>query len=206
MQANQILSFGAYRLDPYTGQLWRGKQEVRLTGKAAAVLLHLIEHAGQVVSKKDLFASVWPDAVVSDAALTSCIQEVRQALHDDARKPRYIETMHRRGFRFLPAITTQPVSGSRFQVPSAQAKERGFRLGTLNLEHGTPLVGRAADLTFLHERLATALRGQRQVVFVTGEPGIGKTSLVGAFLAGIGQRGTGNGEQRRQKAKSKKQK
>ena len=82
MQASQLLIFGPYRLDPASRQLWRGKQEVRVTGKAAAVLCHLIERAGQVVAKEELFQAVWPDTVVSDAALTTCIQELRKALRD----------------------------------------------------------------------------------------------------------------------------
>ena len=93
MQPGQGLRFGPYQLDPRTGQLWRGTQEVRVTPKAAAVLRHLVERTGQVVTKEDLFTAVWPETVVSDAALTSCIQELRQALHDQARKP----TLHRDG-------------------------------------------------------------------------------------------------------------
>jgi class 3 adenylate cyclase/predicted ATPase len=104
MQANQLLIFGPYRFDPHTGQVWRGKQEVSLTGKAVAVLRYLIERAGQVVTKEELFAAVWPDTVVSDAALTSCIQELRQALKDDPKQPQYLKTIHRRGFQFVGAL------------------------------------------------------------------------------------------------------
>ena len=128
MQAEQQLTFGSYRFDRQNGQLWRGKQEVRLTPKAAAVLRYLVERAGQVVTKEELFAAVWPDTVVSDAALTTCIQEVRQALRDDARRPRYIETVHRRGFRFLPAVTTTPlVQSSKFKVQGKEEHQTGKR-------------------------------------------------------------------------------
>lgn len=120
MQAEQQLTFGPYRVNPHTGQLWRSKQEVRLMPKALAVLRALLERAGQVVTKEEIFHIVWPDTAVSDAALTTCIQEVRQALHDNARHPRYIETVHRRGFRFLPAVTVQSVSSATFQVPSQE--------------------------------------------------------------------------------------
>ena len=91
MQAAQQFTFGSYRFDPQAGQLWRGTQEVKLTLKAAAVLRCLVGRSGQVITKDELFRVVWPETVVSDAALTSCIQELRQALHDQARKPRYIE-------------------------------------------------------------------------------------------------------------------
>src|SRR5262249_51529699 len=78
MQAEQPLRFGPYCFDPLTGQLWRGKQAVKVTPKAAAVLGRLVAWAGQVVSKEELFRTVWPDTVVSDAALSSCIQELRR--------------------------------------------------------------------------------------------------------------------------------
>ena len=99
------LRFGDYRFDVQTARLWSGAQEIRLTPKASAVLKELVMHAGQPVSKEDLFASVWNDTVVSDDALTSCIQELRKALADDARQPRFIETRHRRGYQFVASLS-----------------------------------------------------------------------------------------------------
>jgi DNA-binding winged helix-turn-helix (wHTH) protein len=96
----QAVSFGEYRFDLASGRLWSGAQEVRLTPKASAVLKVLLESGGKPVSKEELFASVWKDTAVTDDALTSCIQELRKALTDDAKQPRYIETRHRRGYRF----------------------------------------------------------------------------------------------------------
>ena len=105
--------------------MWRGKQEVRLTGKAAAVLCHLVEHAGQVVTKEELFQAVWPDTVVSEAALTSCIQELRRALHENARKPRYIETVHRRGFRFLGKVVSREEANQKAKGKNQKTKGKG---------------------------------------------------------------------------------
>jgi non-specific serine/threonine protein kinase len=105
------VSFGRYRFEPATGQLWSGEREVRLTPKAAAVLATLVERAGQPVSKGELFARVWPDAAVSDDALTSCIQELRRALDDDPREPRFIETRHRRGYRFAATVESAGAGG-----------------------------------------------------------------------------------------------
>ena len=76
-----------------------------MTPKASAVLKELLLHAGRPVSKEDLFASVWTDTAVSDDALTSCIQELRKALADDARQPRFIETRHRRGYQFVASLS-----------------------------------------------------------------------------------------------------
>ena len=109
------VNFDVYRFNLQTGRLWAGAEELRLTPKAAAVLKVLIEAAGTPVAKADLFASVWKDTAVTDDALTSCIQELRKALADDAKQPRFIETRHRRGYRFaaqlsVAAIADAPVS------------------------------------------------------------------------------------------------
>src|SRR5262245_49981905 len=106
MAVEQGLSFGPYRLDPEREQLWRGTQAVKLTPKALAVLCALLTHAGQIVTKEELFQTVWSRTMVSDAALTSCMRELRRALHENAHKPRYLETVHRRGYRFIATITT----------------------------------------------------------------------------------------------------
>ena len=101
----QGVSFGRHRFDLETGRLWSGKREVKLTPKASAVLRALVTHAGQPVRKEELFASVWSGTVVSDDALTSCIQELRRALADNAKQPRFIETRHRRGYQFVARVS-----------------------------------------------------------------------------------------------------
>ena len=116
--ANSRVCFGDCQLDVKHVQVWRDHQEVKLTGKAFAVLCYFVDHPGQLVTKDDLFAAAWPETVVSDATLASCIQEVRQALGDDAKRLRYIETVHRRGFRFIAAVTAAPGPRGEGQVPS----------------------------------------------------------------------------------------
>jgi pimeloyl-ACP methyl ester carboxylesterase/DNA-binding winged helix-turn-helix (wHTH) protein len=99
-------SFGGYRFETDTGRLFAGTREVRLTPKASAVLTQLVLHAGEPVSKDDLFATVWSGTAVSDDALTSCIQELRRALDDNSKQPRFIETRHRRGYQFVAPLTS----------------------------------------------------------------------------------------------------
>jgi adenylate cyclase len=101
----QQLSFGRYRFEPATARLWADQREIKLTRKAASVLGLLVERAGQPVTKQELFAAVWSNTVVSDDALTTCIQELRKALGDDAKQPRYIETRHRYGYCFVAELT-----------------------------------------------------------------------------------------------------
>jgi len=103
----QGVSFDGYRFEVESGRLWSGTQELRLTPKASAVLKTLVIHAGEPVTKEALFAAVWNDTVVSDDALTSCIQELRRALADDAKQPRFIETRHRRGYRFIARLSEE---------------------------------------------------------------------------------------------------
>jgi adenylate cyclase len=102
--------FGHNSFEPATGRLWARETEVKLTRKSAEVLRLLVERAGHPVSRQDLFASVWRNIVVSDDALTTCIRELRKALGDDARQPRYIETRHRYGYSFVAPLETDASS------------------------------------------------------------------------------------------------
>lgn len=170
MTEDRSVTFGPYRLD--RDGLRRGRQEVRLTPKTLALLRLFAARAGQIVSKDDLFDAVWPDATVSDSALNSCIQELRQALGDDARRPRYLETRHRRGYRFIPAVDRASASVA---PPGAPAPP--------------PIVGRARELAQLREWLEVARGGDRQIIFVTGEPGMGKTTVVETLLAEVARHG-----------------
>src|SRR6187200_1643340 len=98
MALHQQLRFGPFELDPRVG-LKRGNRLLHLTPKALAVIAELASRSGEIVTKDELFDAVWPDTTVSDAALVTCIQEIRQALRDNVARPRFIETVHRRGYR-----------------------------------------------------------------------------------------------------------
>src|SRR5437867_1029132 len=117
MQPEQPLRFASFRLDPVNACLWRMKQAISLTPKAFAVLCHLVEHAGQLVTKDALLTAVWPETYVSEGVLTVCVNEIRKALRDDPQAPRYVETVHRRGYRWIAAVQS-----SRFNVPSPKSK------------------------------------------------------------------------------------
>ena len=109
----QAVRFGPYLFELGSGRLSAGEREVRLTPKAAAVLKELVTRAGTPVSKEELFASVWSGTIVSDDALTSCVQELRRALADDPRQPQFIETRHRRGYRFMAPVTDAAAEAGR---------------------------------------------------------------------------------------------
>ena len=117
----QSAGFGEYRFQLDTDQLWFRGEEVRLTPKAAAVLKILVSNAGSPVSKGDLFSSVWPNVAVTDDALTTCIQELRRVLSDDAKHPQFIETRHRRGYQFIAAVSREDAPAPAAAAPAARA-------------------------------------------------------------------------------------
>ena len=117
----QSVGFGEYRFQLETGQLWCREQEVRLTPKAAAVLKILVSNPGSPVSKEELFAAVWPDVAVTDDALSTCIQELRRVMSDDAKRPQFIETRHRRGYQFIAPVVREAPPSSPTAAPASRA-------------------------------------------------------------------------------------
>jgi DNA-binding winged helix-turn-helix (wHTH) protein len=164
MDADRLLSFEGYSLDLANERLLHDGDAVPLTPKAFAVLRRLVENAGQLVKKDDLLRSVWPDTHVSDGVLRVIILELRRALDDDSEQPRFIETVTRRGYRFI-------APRARTSRRPAVADEPG------------KLVGRERVMAVLETRFARACAGERQVVFLSGEAGIGKTTVLDAFVA-----------------------
>ena len=162
----------AVRIEAENEWAWCGSRRLTLTPRVFAVLRHLVEHSGRLITKDELLSVVWRGTIVSDAAVASSIRDLRRALEDSSGSPRYIQTVHRRGFRFIGPV------GS----PVAPAPVLPTKPATGCITQPSKLVGREVELARLHRALARALEGQRQLVFVTGEAGIGKTALVEAFL------------------------
>jgi|SRR5215831_2627192 len=104
MQAEKEILFPPFRLDLLNECLWQGERPIALTLKAFAVLHYLLEHPAHLVTKEALLTAVWPDTVVSEAVLKVCIGEIRKALGDQYKAPRFIETLHRRGYRFIGKV------------------------------------------------------------------------------------------------------
>jgi len=156
--------FPPFRLDIGDRTLWCDGQRVPLTPKAFAVLQFLVERAGRLVTQDELLEALWPNTFVQPEVLKSQILDVRTALGDKPKNPRFIETVPRQGYRFIAAI--------RDAAPPAAPQTTG-----------PPIVGRDDALNQLRECLRKAAAGERQIVFLTGEQGMGKTTLVGTFLS-----------------------
>ncbi|HEV8716994.1 MAG TPA: AAA family ATPase [Candidatus Binatia bacterium] len=178
-----------FALDLVNECLRRGEQRIPLTRKAFAVLRYLVDHPGRLVSKQELLDAVWPQTYVSEGVLTNCILRLREALEDDARSPRFIETVHGRGYRLITPLATnsQPGASSTFQVSGSQSTIHNPLRPDSSTGHAMSVVGRAAELQQLHSWLDKAMSGERQVIFVRGEAGIGKTTVMEAFLEQINQ-------------------
>ena len=160
-----LFAFGEYLLDPANARLTRAGQPVTLTRKPLALLAALAGRSGDLVSKDHLLDTVWQRRFVSDSAVKSVLSELRQVLGDDARAPRWIETVAGRGYRFIPAVTRiargtpgATTAGARGNLPAPVC----------------PLVGREA----LWAELLPMLKDpQQRLLTLTGPAGVGKSLL-----------------------------
>ena len=160
-------------MDPLNQQLWWGSRLVSLPPKTFAVLRYLVERPQRLITKRELLDALWRDVHVGEAVLKTHLKEIRQALGDSVKTPRFIETVHRRGYRFVAPIEQDPPAPKPVSTPPLRSL----------------LVGRQEPLSRLAELLDTARGGQRGTLFVSGEPGIGKTALVDAFFGPRAERG-----------------
>ena len=126
------------------------------------MLRYLVEHPGRLVTQDEILEALWPETYVNPEIIKKYILEIRKVLGDRHDKPEFIETFPKRGYQFVAAVSDESAASS----PSFSIKG---------------IVGRKTALAELGACLASALRSQRQLVFVTGEAGIGKTTLVDAF-------------------------
>jgi DNA-binding winged helix-turn-helix (wHTH) protein len=171
--------FGPFRLEPAKGCLWRGTELVPLPPKPLAVLTYLVAHAGQVVTKAELLDAVWPEIAVTEGVLKTCLGQIRQVLDETAKMPMYIATMHRRGYRFFAPVMV-------VDAPLAAPGDPALEIPTLQKPATlSPIVVREAEMAQLNQRWTRALNGERQLVFLMGDAGVGKTTLVEAFVAQV---------------------
>ena len=131
MATGSGLSFGEFTLDPASGHLYRADAVVPLAPKAFAVLEYLAANAGRLVGKQELLDAVWPGVFVGDAVLKVAIREIRRALGDDSHAPRFIETAHRRGYRFMAPVAASANAPAPIQHP----KVSYARSGTVNIAY-----------------------------------------------------------------------
>lgn len=157
-----MVAFPPFRLDTNQERLWKGETPLTLRRKPFAILRYLVEHPKKLVTHAELLAHVWRGAVVSESAMRSHMHELRQVLGEGI-----IETVIGRGYRFIAPITGDDVA---IAESPTRPNER-------------LVVCRDRELETLHSALQRARTGSRQLCFITGDPGIGKSTLVHTFLS-----------------------
>jgi DNA-binding winged helix-turn-helix (wHTH) protein/tetratricopeptide (TPR) repeat protein len=154
--------FEPFRLDTVNHCLWFAGERAPLTPKAFDVLRYLVENADRLVTQNELLEALWSETYVNPEGIRKYILEIRKVLGDRPERPQFIKTVPKRGYQFVAAVTEER---SALSADTDAGK----------------VVGREAALAQLLDHLEKALSGQRQLVFVTGEAGIGKTTLVDVF-------------------------
>jgi DNA-binding winged helix-turn-helix (wHTH) protein/tetratricopeptide (TPR) repeat protein len=158
--------FQPFRIDTVNRCLWRADERLPLTPKAFDVLSYLVEHRARLVTQDEILEAVWTDTHVNPEVVKKAILEIRRILGDRPDRPAFIETLRKRGYQFIATVTDL---------------RRGVREESDASSERT-IVGRETALAKMHTCFERALAGQRQVIFVTGEAGIGKTKLVDLFV------------------------
>ena len=163
--------FGPFRLEIADATLWHGSQSLPLTPKAFSVLQCLVQRPGRLVTKDELYNAVWPGVFVGDAALKVCVLEIRRVLGDDAKAPRFIETVHRRGYRFIAPVTDAPDRAATFArseaAPRRAARPAGRRRSAADRPVQPPEThyARSGDVNIAYQVVGD---GPLDLVFVMG--------------------------------------
>jgi DNA-binding winged helix-turn-helix (wHTH) protein/tetratricopeptide (TPR) repeat protein len=172
--------FGEFELDEANALLLRDGNAIPLAPRPFGLLCALIRQPGSLLTKDSLLDQAWGHRFVSDSVLKTAVSDLRAVLADDVRSPRYIETVARRGYRFIAATSVLSVAA---EPPAAESLVA--ETADVDGSRGRVFVGRSMELARLHAAWDGATRGKPAIVWVAGEPGIGKTALIEQFVAGL---------------------
>jgi DNA-binding winged helix-turn-helix (wHTH) protein/tetratricopeptide (TPR) repeat protein len=166
--APRVFRFGKFEYDATARQLRKGGRRIRVPDKPLQVLQLLLERAGTPVSRAEIRENLWNGKVHVEFEdnLNHAVRTLREALADSPGKPRYIETLPRLGYRFIAEVREPNAARSRIHV-------------------GQRPVGRAKELAELNAAYASVQEGRGPALFITGEPGMGKTTLAQQFLTAV---------------------
>ena len=172
--------FPPFRLDRANQCVWQstpdgGERRLNLRPRAYDMLQYLVDNAGRLVTHDEFLDALWQKVLVQPEVLKGHMLSIRAALGDDPANPRFIETLRGRGYRFIAPLRARAPVNAHATAPAVDAQTSA---------HGT-FVGRTSQLNRLKTLFDEACAGESRVVFVAGEPGIGKTTLVNQFLESL---------------------
>jgi DNA-binding winged helix-turn-helix (wHTH) protein len=176
-----IIRFDLFTLDVETRQLLRGREEIRLSPKAFELLGILVAERPKVLSKNVLQERLWPRTFVAEANLSNLVAEVRHALGDRARAPRFVRTAHGFGYAFCANVTIEHARRSMTDRPLCWL-EWGTR--RFPLSEGIAIVGRDADVDVRLDHTTVSRRHARIVVTAEGARVEDLGSKNGTFVGG----------------------
>ena len=194
----RVYAFGAFRVDPARRLLSKSGRPVRVTAKVFDLLSTLLDSQGRVLTREELMGQLWPDTVVEDGNLSVNVSALRKVLEDnDAERP-IVETLPRVGYRFAAdvSVARSSTSARGVETPGPPAPADEGRLRSTPLDEVPPVtqqarrapallppfVGRDDEMKTLCDLFEVAASGEGQLVFIHGEPGIGKTTLAQHFV------------------------
>lgn len=158
--------FESFVLDTANECLWCDGEQIALASKPFSVLRYLVENPGRLITHDELLDALWPSTYVQPQVLRTYVLELRKILRDDAKDPKLIKTIPKRGYSFVAAVKEN--TATRVPVSSLPPQE----------VPNTELIAREHEIACLQALAQRAASGERQLAFITGEAGIGKTSLV----------------------------
>src|SRR4029434_6793575 len=135
MDAQRLLRFESFELDVRSRELRKGKQRIRLQEQPFEILRLMLERPGDVVTREELARHLWPKGTFVDFehSLNAAVKRLRAALGDDADNPRFVETLPRRGYRFIASLRTGDRNEDRSPLYGASAMTRLAVLPFVNL-------------------------------------------------------------------------
>jgi DNA-binding winged helix-turn-helix (wHTH) protein/tetratricopeptide (TPR) repeat protein len=189
--AKHLFEFGPFRVDTGLRRLYRNREIVPLTAKVFDILEVFLQNCGRTLTKEELIEQIWTEQFVEEGNLTRNVSTLRKALGETPDDHRYIVTIPGRGYRFVASVKEATYESHAAVMRTATGEPAGSkhsasftRLWEMVTDEDRPetFVGREVELRRLDQAMQKAIAGAGRILFITGEPGIGKTALAGQFL------------------------
>lgn len=183
---NKKISFAEFTFNTEGNLLFSREKVVPLEPVAARVLRYFLENDDRIIPKEELLDAVWKEVFTTEDVLKRAVSQIRRALGDDAQNPRFLETFHRRGYRFVIAGNFGRRDEKFAETDSPEKRSDKISAANEAVKTDDPnfdcFIGRAAEMNFLQTEFRRVMQGAGQPVLIIGEPGIGKTQTAEHFV------------------------